>query len=396
MSTTDEETKALSEKVVIGVGLGLSAMLADLGHELGLYKALGSHEGAQTASELAKRTDLVERYVSDWLANQLAAGFVSLVRPFEDPPRFYLSEAQKRVFLQLEHPACQVAFLRFITGVGSNFVNRLPRDFREGKGLSYEENHPGIFQVRQLLRCKTPVERIINPLMRAFPAQLMERLTESASELQGTRSPLVVVDVACGKGFILQQLAQRYPSNLYIGLDNYTAFLDIAKVQSAEFGLRENNPLFASADAHSVPALRDIPGIDVLWAALCPSRPLPSKVDVFILTDALHDLADPLAALRSMRDQLAPESGVIVVHELGTKDPTLEALSAGEPMDLFLSAAVIGVCGPGAMVGRADGKPCSSASLGTVAPDAKYFELGQLAGFANTTKVAERLFRYSF
>lgn len=35
------------------------------------------------------------------------------------------------------------------------------------------------------------------------------------------------------------------------------------------------------------------------------------------LTDALHDLADPLAALRSMRDQLEPESGVIVVlgHE---------------------------------------------------------------------------------
>ena len=103
----------------------------------------------------------------------------------------------------------------------------------------------------------------------------------------------------------------------------------------------------------------------MVWAAFCPSRSLPSKVEVFILTNALHDLADPLAELRSMRDQLEPESGAIVVHELGTKNPTLEALSAGESMDLFLSAATIGMCGPGAMVGRAYGKPCSSASLGT-------------------------------
>lgn len=345
---------------------------------------------------MAQKTGLVERYVAYWLANQLAAGFVSLSRQLDDPPRFYLSDAQKRVLLQLEQPACQVAFLRFATGVGANFVNRLPRDFSEGRGIPYAENHPNIFQVRELLRRKTPADRIINPLLQALPAPLKDRLTDVSSERpNGARVPLVVVDVACGKGFVLQQMATRHPSNLFIGIDNFNNFIESAKAQSRELGLPENNPLFAVGDAHSVPSLRDIPGAASAWAALCASAPLPSHVDVFVLTDALHDLADPLAALRSMREQLAPESGVIVVLELGTKNPTLEELAAGEPMDLFLSAAAIGVCGPAAMVGRADGKLCSSSSLGTVASDDRYFRLGQQADFAATTKVAERLFRYS-
>ena len=47
-----------------------------IGDRLGLYSAL-KHPGGLTSTELAKRTDTVERYVREWLAAQAAAGYVT-------------------------------------------------------------------------------------------------------------------------------------------------------------------------------------------------------------------------------------------------------------------------------------------------------------------------------
>lgn len=195
MGLAEEETKALSEKVLTAISLGSSVLLADLGYNVGLYDALADGTDPQTAGELATRTGLVERYVADWLANQAAAGFVSLVRPLEEPPRFFLNDAQKRVFVKLESPACQMAYTTMFTGLATNIVNRLPQDFKEGKGIAYGENNPSIYKVKELLLRKMPIDRFIDPVVNALPKGFKERL-------DSTGNPLVVVDVACGKGYI--------------------------------------------------------------------------------------------------------------------------------------------------------------------------------------------------
>ena len=394
MSSTEEETKILSEKVLNAVGISASVLLADLGFNSGIFDALAASTDPQTAAELAKRSGLVERYVADWLSNQVAAGFVSLVRPIEEPPRFFLSDAQKRVFVQLENPSCQVAFLHMLTGLSANIVNRLPTDFKEGKGFAFGDNHPLLFKVKELMIRKNQHQfdaHFIAPVVEAFPNRFKERLMRTQKG-----APLVVVDVACGSGFLLKEFHKRYPSNLYIGLDNHLPFLENAGLEE---GNPENkNPLFALADAHAIPSLCNISGAAAVWNTVCPNfpnlSPLPSKVDVFILTDALHDLSDPLAALISMREQLVPD-GVIVVREPGNKDPRLDAIAGStDPMPLLWSAAGVCVCGPATMGGRADGVACTSHSLGTVAPDSTYFAIGERAGFSDTVKVVERLFRF--
>lgn len=310
--------------------------------------------------------------------------------------------SKKRVFPRVEIAMCenfarvpsrrQVAFLHSLTALSNNIVNRLPTDLKEGKGFAFGDNHPLLFKAKELMHRKHHHHldhHFVDPVIDALPAHEKERLTDPQKGAH-----LVVVDVACGDGMLLKELEKRYPSHLFIGLDNHLPFLEKAETGGHQ---DRKNPLFALADAHTIPSLHSITGAAAAWASACaPSEsiPLPSKVDVFILTNALHDIADPLAALLSMREQLAP-GGVIIVKEPTHVDPRLDSIAATtDPQPILWSAAGMCVSSPATLGGRADGVPRISQPLGPAAPDSKYFALGQSAGFSNVLKVAERLFRY--
>ena len=387
----DEETKTLSEKVLNGVGFGLSVLLADLGSNSGLFDALAAG-GQQTAEELAKRTGLVERYVLDWLANQVAVGFVSLVRPVEERPRFYLSDAQKRVFVNPENQTCHLVFTGLMTAGAHNILNRLPRDFKEGKGIPFGENHPTAFTLSDIDRKTFPLEGTMRPIIASLPPSLKDRFTPSG-QASSSGGPMVVLDVACGRGSLMRYFAKHFPGHLYVGLDNHEPSLETARQRTIEEDLSPLNPLFHKADAHTLTLLSRVPMIREAWNTVCASAaaPLPEKVDLVFMQEALHDLADPLAALVAVRALLA-DKGALYVVEPGHKDFRLETLAG--PLDACLAAASISLCGPGGMAGRPDGLPCSSAHLGTIAPDAAYFDLAKKAGFGNVSKAAERVYRF--
>ena len=385
----DEETKTLSEKVLNGVGFGLSVLLADLGSNSGLFDALAAG-GQQTAEELAKRTGLVERYVLDWLANQVAVGFVSLVRPVEERPRFYLSDAQKRVFVNPENQTCHLVFTGLMTAGAHNILNRLPRDFKEGKGIPFGENHPTAFTLSDIDRKTFPLEGTMRPIIASLPPSLKDRFTPSG-QASSSGGPMVVLDVACGRGSIIRYFAKHFPRHLYIGLDSHEPSLEIARQRTIEEGLSPLNPLFHKADAHILLSLNRVPGIGDAWNSVANVNTcFPEKADLVLMTDALHELPDPLAALVAVRALLA-DSGVLFVVEGGMKDYRLETLAG--PLDAGIAAGSVSLCGPAGMAGRADGLQCTSVHLGSIAPDSAYFELAKKAGFGNVSKAAERVYR---
>nr|WTB34930.1 hypothetical protein OG781_40540 [Streptomyces sp. NBC_00830] len=63
------------ERVVADNAAAFAGVSTSLGVRLGLYKAM-SGAGALTSDELAERTGLVERYVREWLAAQVASAYV--------------------------------------------------------------------------------------------------------------------------------------------------------------------------------------------------------------------------------------------------------------------------------------------------------------------------------
>ena len=74
--TEFDAAEAFAGKVVEDLAASLSSLLVCLGDTLGLYRSLAA-SGPVTPAELAGSTGLSEAYVSDWLLNQAASGYLS-------------------------------------------------------------------------------------------------------------------------------------------------------------------------------------------------------------------------------------------------------------------------------------------------------------------------------
>src|SRR3954469_19004371 len=62
-------------QVVTDLAAAMAGVMTNLGHKLGLYRAL-AETGPLTAGELARRTSTNERSVQEWLHDQVAGGYV--------------------------------------------------------------------------------------------------------------------------------------------------------------------------------------------------------------------------------------------------------------------------------------------------------------------------------
>src|SRR6266699_1421720 len=123
--------------------------------------------------------------------------------------------------------------------------------------------------------------------------------------------PARVLDVACGTGLLLKQLLERVPGMEAYGID-------------------------ASADmlAQAREALKDWPEVwlervEVNGDGTANVPYPPSTFDLITCTNALHDMADPLALLSGLGRLLAPR-GQLVVEDFARRRPAwLWALCVG-------------------------------------------------------------------
>ena len=63
-------------KAVGDIAGSSTAMLVIIGHRLGLYSALAQANSPVSVKELADKTGTIERLVREWLANQVASGYI--------------------------------------------------------------------------------------------------------------------------------------------------------------------------------------------------------------------------------------------------------------------------------------------------------------------------------
>ena len=153
------ETKVLDEerlnsfigKVVQDFGASLSATLSYIGIKLGLYKAL-AEAGPLTSSELAKKTETVERYVREWLINQAASGYIDY-----DPKsgRYHLP-AEHAAALTDEHSPFYIGGGFYVVKAMTLAGKRIAEAFKNGGGMLWSEHDPDLF---------LGTERFLGPVM---------------------------------------------------------------------------------------------------------------------------------------------------------------------------------------------------------------------------------------
>ena len=382
-----------ADRVLRDAGNGLCALLAATGCKLGLYRALAEasvNSKSLSASELATRCGLVEQYVRNWLAAQLAAGYVSLDGSIADKtaPRFYLNDAQQAVFAREEHPQCHVARLLISSGIACNVVQRMEKEFREGRGILWSDNHSDNFVGHDMIFKKEFGDHVLIPFLKNLPEMLVKRL-------EGDGSPVLLLDMACDNDNAVNELATRWPLKIFtLGIDTQKPYNVASRVSQSELP----NALVIKGNMCAIPLPHEIPELDNKWSSFNSQHTLPTYFDVATIIMTLHLFAHPLIALRSIRKALNPSHGLLIVFEPGSKEPSLETLGQGFS-DAYLVAAGTALCGPCALADvceKQSGVETDEVEIiSHLSCDEEYFSIARQAGFKNINKFSDRVFVFS-
>jgi SAM-dependent methyltransferase len=314
-----------------------SGMLLTLvGIRAGLWESLAA--GPASPGELAERAAAAEPYVREWLRSQAAAGYVTYepaAGRYSLPPAVAAVMAAEPLRGLVEGTGMQAA-------AQWGEVSRYEEGFRTGRGIGWDEHGPAHSRGMDLIS-----RAVVVPAL----AEWLTALDGVAARLTAGGS---VADVGCGYGAPTIAIAQAFPHSRVLGLDPDDASVAVARKAAAEAGAG-SRVTFEVGDAAGLPG---------------------DGYDLVAFFDCLHDLGDPVGALRRARQALAPGGSVLLVEHAGSAHPE-ENLN---PVGRFFYAASALVCTPNAL---AQG----SAGLGTIPGEAALRDVAAAAGFSRVDRV---------
>jgi SAM-dependent methyltransferase len=263
-------------RAVDEVGATLNTALVVMGDKLGLYRALAG-AGPLSPAELARRTDISERYVQEWLNAQAAGGYLDYD---PDSGRYVLPPEQTVALTDESSPAYLPGFFQIALGSVIDSP-RITEAARTGAGVGWHDHVADVHD---------GCERFFRPGYNAhLVAEWLPALEGVVAKLQrGAR----VADVGCGHGASTVLMAEAFPASTFVGFDYYSASIEIAAERAVEAGV-EGRVSFEMAAAASYPG-RDY--------------------DLVTMFDCLHDMGDPAGAARHVRGSLAPDGTWMIVE----------------------------------------------------------------------------------
>jgi 2-polyprenyl-3-methyl-5-hydroxy-6-metoxy-1,4-benzoquinol methylase len=311
-----------------------------LGDRLGLYRTL-AETGAATPIELARRTGTAERYVREWLEQQAVAGVLDLddAGAWASDRRYTLPAGHAEALLDRDSLAYLAPLARQVVGVlaplpavlkafrgGGVPFTAYGADLREGIA---EANR--VLFLNQLGTTWIPAMPDVHARLRADP-------------------PARVADVACGSGWSSIAIARAYPNVRVDGFDLDEASISLARENATREGLADRVS-FSVQDA---------------------AEPrITGQYDLVTAFECVHDLADPVAAFRSMRGLLAANGAVLI----GDERVAERFVAPGDDLERLNYGFSVLHCLPASMVDQ------PSAGTGTAMRPATLREYAVAAGF---------------
>ncbi len=311
-----------------------------LGEQLGLYRALAA-AGPQTGTELAQQTGLSPRLVLEWLRAQAVSGYCE-----HDPTsdRFWLDPVQRACLAAEGGPAFVAGGTPTVSAVHRR-IDQVAAAFRGAGTVAWGDHDPALF---------SGVARAFQP---AFETHLLASWIPALDGIDARlRAGGRVADVACGFGVTAVLMAQGYPRATVAGFDQHEPSIAAARQAAAEAGVADR-VTFEVTDAAA------LPGHDYDLVTMC---------------NALHEMGDPVAVCRRVRDALADGGRLMLIEPVAGDTLADNRTPRGRS---FLSASTM-ICLPSALSQVGD------RHLGAQAPDADFREVALEAGFRRCDRVA--------
>jgi SAM-dependent methyltransferase len=289
-----DATAQFADRLVDDATAALGLFVVFVGDALGYYETLAA-AGPSTAAELAAATETDERYAREWLEHQTVTGVLTV----EDETvsaaarRYAVPEAHVGPLTDPESPAYAVPLAPLVKGAVEP-IDDLLTAFRTGRGVPYERYGDDFREGQGRINRPTFLSDLGAEWIPAMP-DVDERLRSDP--------PARVADVGCGFGWSAVGIARAYPG---VRVDAYD--LDPPSVAAARENVAE-----AGVDDRVTVHLRDVTDPD-----------LTGDYDLVTAFECVHDMADPVGALRSMR-RLAGDDGTVLVAD----ERVGEAFTAG-------------------------------------------------------------------
>jgi ubiquinone/menaquinone biosynthesis C-methylase UbiE len=347
MAIDSDKLNEFLGKFVGDLGATMAAGSVVIGHNLGLYKALAA--APATAEELAAATQTNPRYVAEWLRGQAASGYVQ----YDAADQTY-SMTEEQGFA-LTNPDGGVYMPgAFVLALGTlKAVPRMTQAFRTGGGLGWHEQDADVF-----IGC----EQFFRP---GYIANLIPSWIPALDGVEDKlRAGATVADIGCGLGASTILLAQEYPNSRFTGSDYHDESIEMARKHAGDQGVA------------------DRVGFEVASASTFSG----TGYDLAATFDCLHDMGDPLAAARHVRQALKPDGTWLIVEPAAADDVAGNMNPVGR---VYYSASTL-LCVPNAL------SQSGGYALGAQAGEAAIRQVITDAGFTRFRRAAETPFNFVY
>jgi len=275
---TPDPAKAFATKLVKTLNDGALCLMISVGHRAGLYDAISTFYPEFVSSQaLADKAKLNERYVREWLGAMVVGGIIE----YNSESKTYRLPKDHAAFMVRESGPKNVAiFGQWISLLGS-VEDRILECFKNGGGVPHEAYH----RVDEVLAEKSSA--LIVPVMQEMVVPGIPGLLDKLKK--GSK----VLDIGCGRGFVMLDLAKRYPGCTFRGYDYSSKLIADANADVASLGLAN-----VSFHVQNISKLEEV-----------------GEYDVILAMDVIHHLADPAGALKGANRALKGD-GLFVMQDV--------------------------------------------------------------------------------
>src|SRR5919201_4085355 len=260
-SIDQNKTLQFMNKAIGDIAGSSTAMLIIIGERLGLYRDMAKANDPVSVKQLAEKTGTVERLLGEWLANQVASGYIEYdpsSRKYRLPPEHALALADENSSLYLQG---------IFKAIKSYFKDEeeFLKMFRGERSFSWMDHNPFMAEGFAEFFKSGYVGNLINSWIPTIDnGNVLEKLKKGGK----------VADVGCGFGITTIMMAKTYPNSSFIGFDFHKESIEKARESAKKEKI--NNVKFEVSSASEFPG---------------------SDYDFVTFFDCLHDMGDPEGAL---------------------------------------------------------------------------------------------------
>jgi SAM-dependent methyltransferase len=266
--------------------------LIDVGIRAGLFKMLAEAPGA-TAAELATRLGLHVPFVETWCKTAYGMELLDA----DDGRGFHLAPFLDSILANPTHPRYLGGYVRLGTEVAAEDFKRSVSALRTGEVKPFQGRGDDFAQA---------VAQSTWGLQVVTVKKILPGLEGLASRLEAGGT---VLEVGCGTGNLLVQLAKAFPGARVMGVDIDADSLTLARTRIETAGIAQRAYAYQG-------------GVD--------KAALPSSVDAVVMVEVLHEIAPEIRAsvVNECAAALKPGGWMLIVDE--TYPSTLEELRKPE------------------------------------------------------------------